>query len=170
MLKNKSHKIIRNLPRVPTTKYLSPLELSSDILFSGYRPITYPMTENPLIKNCDSTASDTNELFKTSINHSSDTIPTMSGRYGTGGIETGGVNGVWKYNPRIPSKLLNIYIWGASSMGMEYYPEWLNVPKDVAMKLRPFQVKWLDKTYGSVPKRYSLESANANKNFGRTWK
>lgn len=40
--------VFRTLPRVPTTRFLESQRLSSDILYSGYRPVMYPVRENPL--------------------------------------------------------------------------------------------------------------------------
>ncbi|CCF59404.1 hypothetical protein KAFR_0G03710 [Kazachstania africana CBS 2517] len=41
--------LCKNLPRVPTTKYLDKSKLKIDILYNGYRPVLYPMKENPLL-------------------------------------------------------------------------------------------------------------------------
>ena len=141
MLKRRSSDIFRSLPKVPTTQYLEPAELTRDILYSGYRPVIYPVKENPLFKETgwktqrlrEEPGSDT---ALTAAKESSKNA--MAGPQGTGGIGSGGVNGTWRYNPRIPSKLLPFSLWSSTSMAMEYHPEWLAVPRTVVNKLRPF--------------------------------
>ncbi|AET37479.1 Sue1p Ecym_1233 [Eremothecium cymbalariae DBVPG len=51
MVKGKPLEILRHLPRVPTTQYLSLEELRTDIFFSGYRPMVYPVKQNPLFRS-----------------------------------------------------------------------------------------------------------------------
>ncbi|CCH60794.1 hypothetical protein TBLA_0D02940 [Henningerozyma blattae CBS 6284] len=46
-----SKSVLRDLPRVPTTEYLENTRLYNDIFFSGYRPVMYPVKENPLFRN-----------------------------------------------------------------------------------------------------------------------
>ncbi|KAM3162076.1 Protein SUE1, mitochondrial [Lachancea thermotolerans] len=142
MLKRKSSEIFRSLPKVPTTQYLEPAELTRDILYSGYRPVIYPVKENPLFKEA---GWKTQRLRGERGARKSSTVPqssemnAMAGPLGTGGIGSGGVNGTWRYNPRIPSKLLPYNLWSCTSMAMEYHPEWLAVPRTVVNKLRPFE-------------------------------
>lgn len=140
----------RQLPRVPTTRFIPQQELTSDILFSGYRPIVSPVRENPLFQ------AKVKELSEEQNNASSSMLGArvggkeveakkpehsfMAGPNGTGGILSGGVNGTWRYNPRIPNKLLQSALWSSSAMGMEYYPEWKDVPNKVSSGLKPFQL------------------------------
>ncbi|SCV06065.1 LANO_0H21330g1_1 [Lachancea nothofagi CBS 11611] len=144
MLKRKSSEIFRTLPKVPTTQYLEPAELTRDILYSGYRPVGYPVRENPLFKEAGwkqhpkRLRNDSSEMERSArgnIEHNA-----MAGPHGNGGIGSGGVNGTWRYNPRIPSKLLPFNLWSSSSMAMEYHSEWIAVPRTVVNKLRPFDV------------------------------
>ncbi|SCU94939.1 LAME_0F10022g1_1 [Lachancea meyersii CBS 8951] len=137
MLKRKSSELFRSLPKVPTTQYLEPSELTCDILYSGYRPVGYPVRETPLGHRKLPTPSlrgTPSELAAISSAPAS-----MAGVSGNGGIGSGGVNGTWRYNPRIPSKLLPFNLWTSSSMAMECYPEWTAVPRNVVHRLRPFE-------------------------------
>ncbi|CUS21860.1 LAQU0S04e02454g1_1 [Lachancea quebecensis] len=142
MLKRKSSEIFRSLPKVPTTQYLEPAELTRDILYSGYRPVIYPVKENPLFKEAgwktQRLRSEHGVGKRSTVSKSGET-GAMAGPLGTGGIGSGGVNGTWRYNPRIPSKLLPYNLWSCTSMAMEYHPEWLAVPRTVVNKLRPFE-------------------------------
>ncbi|EDO15170.1 hypothetical protein Kpol_1017p4 [Vanderwaltozyma polyspora DSM 70294] len=146
--------IFRSLPRVPTTQFLESTTLTNDILFSGYRPITYPVKENPLFRNtgntknifgqdlvnAESNSNDASLLQEHDKNITSQEFNTLSGDRGTGGIKSGGVNGTWRFNPRVPSKLLPYSWWSTSIMGMEYYPEWKNIPRKVVKDLKPYQL------------------------------
>lgn len=133
----------RQLPRVPTTRFLSPQELTADILFSGYRPVVCPLRENPLFQakvkeietEMEESASQSGATSETEPEY-----PFMAGPNGTGGILSGGVNGTWRFNPRIPNKLLQSALWSSSAMGMEFYPEWNNVPNKVSSGLKPYQL------------------------------
>ncbi|SCV02914.1 LAMI_0H03994g1_1 [Lachancea mirantina] len=138
LAKRKNADIFRNLPKVPTTQYLEPRELTRDILYSGYRPNIYPMRENPLYKEAGKRES--RALGKSFViaGNAANQFSALAGPSGTGGISSGGVNGTWRYNPRIPAKLLPFSLWSASSMAMEYYPEWIGVPRRVVDELRPF--------------------------------
>ncbi|AEY97999.1 FAFR315Cp [Eremothecium gossypii FDAG1] len=40
----------RMLPRVPSTQHLPADKIRLDILFSRHRPLTYPVSQNPLIR------------------------------------------------------------------------------------------------------------------------
>lgn len=51
ILKNAHFYDFRSLPKVPTTQYLEARELTRDILYSGYRPVMYPVKENPLFRD-----------------------------------------------------------------------------------------------------------------------
>lgn len=145
LLKSKVGQLYRSLPRVPTTRFISAEELTSDILFSGYRPMVSPVRENPLNQVYgkeqrgdllwDMKENKGNEIQE------KEEIPFMAGPMGTGGILSGGVNGTWRYNPRIPNKLLQNALWSSSAMGMEYYPEWNEVPSKVCGELKPFQLE-----------------------------
>lgn len=167
LLKKKAGEIFRTLPKVPTTQFLEPRELTRDILFSGYRPIIYPVRENPLFKEAGlrerrRAQQAGGEQNKTSAQ---EPVPnSMAGPRGTGGVSSGGVNGTWRYNPRIPSKLLPYNLWSATSMAMEYHPEWLGVPRAVVSKLRPFDTPAAAATL-NAPQRTSgsLGDALANK-------
>lgn len=148
-LKSKAGQMYRQLPRVPTTRFLSPQELTSDILFSGYRPIVCPLRENPLfqakVKEAEAKSRQEGESqaqakAKETKDPQEEEHPFMAGPNGTGGILSGGVNGTWRYNPRIPNKLLQSALWSSSAMGMEYYPEWNAVPSKVSASLKPFQL------------------------------
>ncbi|CCE62966.1 hypothetical protein TPHA_0D03300 [Tetrapisispora phaffii CBS 4417] len=139
--------IFKNLPRVPTTRYLESTKLTNDILFSGYRPITYPVKENPLFRNINKYNNDflstqetqeKNNPVLPQKNH--EAFSVLTGEKGTGGIMSGGVNGTWKYNPTVPENLLPYNWWSTSIMGMEYYPEWNNVPRRFLKTLKPFEV------------------------------
>ncbi|SCU83907.1 LAFA_0D06656g1_1 [Lachancea sp. 'fantastica'] len=139
MLKRKSSELFRSLPKVPTTQYLEHSELTCDILYSGYRPVVYPVRETPLgHRNVPA-----GKLRKTPSEFLSSSsgisASSMAGVSGSGGIGSGGVNGTWRHNPRIPSRLLPYNLWSSSSMAMEYYPEWLGVPRSVVYGLRPFE-------------------------------
>lgn len=90
--------LFRTLPRVPTTRFLETQRLSSDILFSGYRPVMYPVRENPLF-----------------------------GR----GTKT-------EAPASLESSLPRYDLWSTTTMGLERFPEWSNVPREVVRKLQPF--------------------------------
>ncbi|SJM85136.1 related to protein SUE1, mitochondrial [Zygosaccharomyces bailii] len=136
--KSCSSDIFRSLPRVPTTQFLESRELTRDILFSGYRPVMYPVKENPLFKerrrNGELTEQQSGELRQDSEKE----YMIMAGPRGCGGIASGGVNGTWRNGARMPSKLLPYNWWSTTSMGMEFFPEWEGVPRHVMRKLRPF--------------------------------
>lgn len=142
--KSSHNDIFRKLPRVPTTQFLESRELTRDILFSGYRPIMYPVKENPLFGGRNrnggitSTAESVKILSQIETRAEQPEHTVMSGPRGCGGIKSGGVNGAWRYGPRLPNKLLPYDLWSTTTMGMEYFPEWLNVPRQVVRKLRPF--------------------------------
>lgn len=147
MIKKKSSDIFRSLPKVPTTQFLEPRELTRDILFSGYRPVTYPVKENPFFnigtqRKGPAGETSAKKEYKNGAERENEKVEhnVMAGPRGTGGIVSGGVNGTWRYNPRIPTKLLPYNLWSSSTMAMEYYPEWLNVPKTIANKLKPFDM------------------------------
>ncbi|AGO11159.1 AaceriAFR315Cp [[Ashbya] aceris (nom. inval.)] len=40
----------RRLPRVPSTQHLPADKMQLDIFFSRHRPLTYPITQNPLFR------------------------------------------------------------------------------------------------------------------------
>ncbi|CAI4054094.1 hypothetical protein SKDZ_16G4020 [Saccharomyces kudriavzevii ZP591] len=134
----------RSLPKVPTTQYLEARELTRDILYSGYRPVMYPVKENPLFrdKKRDSLqmllAPDEAPAAEAKATEKYMHKNVLFGERGTGGISSGGVNGTWKYNPTVPNELLPFNWWSTSSMGMEYFPEWKNVPSYMMRKLKPF--------------------------------
>ncbi|SCU79975.1 LADA_0B04346g1_1 [Lachancea dasiensis] len=140
MLKRKSSELFRSLPKVPTTQYLEPAELTRDILYSGYRPVIYPVRENPLFKKAGRTSHNNQNDGEHRPSKSAAEQNAMAGPHGNGGIGSGGVNGTWRYNPRIPSKLLPFNLWSSTSMAMEYHSEWIGVPRVVVNKLRPFEV------------------------------
>ncbi|QLQ79886.1 hypothetical protein HG537_0C05340 [Torulaspora globosa] len=147
--------VFRALPKVPTTQFLESRELTRDILFSGYRPVTYPVRENPLFsgrvrggealigEQVGRESSVEDEIEKPEFT-------VMSGPRGCGGIKSGGVNGTWRYGPRVPNKLVPYDLWSTTTMGMEYFPEWINVPRHVVRKLRPF-----DREAGIFKKRHT---------------
>lgn len=145
----------KRLPRVPMTQYLETAELNTDIMYNGYRPVTYPVKENPLFRHkknqksimqdfIDSTA--TSATPTTTMKHTHKGKPSavpdvntyLYGERNQGGIKTLGVNGTWKYGPKVPSNLLPFNWWSVSSLGMECYPEWNGVPREVIAKLKPF--------------------------------
>lgn len=169
----KPGKIWKRLPRVPMTQYLETPELNTDIMYSGYRPVMYPVKENPLFrhkKNQKSIMKDfigeTNTGASNKNNNDADDITTnlnikknsdtdsdtngeegkgqktinkyLFGENNQGGIKTLGINGTWKYGPRVPSSLLPFNWWSVSSLGMECYPEWNGIPREVIAKLKPF--------------------------------
>ncbi|CCD23621.1 Sue1p NDAI_0B05890 [Naumovozyma dairenensis CBS 421] len=143
--------IFRTMPKVPMTKYLETKELSQDMLYSGYRPIMYPVKENPLFRLTLKKNSSSSFPFSTTSSSSSEKKKPqqeqMKKHYDDeyGGIMTGGINGTWRYSPRIPNNLLPNKIWSMSIMGMEYYPEWKGVPFNIVKNLKPF-----DKSRGTV--------------------
>lgn len=132
------NEMYRSLPRVPTTQFLRSSELTNDILFSGYRPMTYPVKENPLFM--DRSRNNKPPVLKQQ-QETKDEFTVMTGPRGTGGIVSGGVNGTWRFNPRVPNKLLPYNIWSTSTMGMEYFPEWQNVPNNIIKKLKPYDLE-----------------------------
>lgn len=147
--------VFRALPKVPTTQFLESRELTRDILFSGYRPVMYPVKENPLFGG--RTRSSGTVLHENVGSGSSEResgveeqFDVMSGPQGCGGIGSGGVNGTWRYGPRVPNKLVPYDLWSTTTMGMEYFPEWMNVPRQVVRKLRPF-----DREAGIFKKRHT---------------
>lgn len=101
--KNSVDDVFRSLPRVPTTRFLESQRLSSDILFSGYRPVMYPVRENPL--------------------------------FGRGRAPT---KAPAVLEPRLQPKDIRYDLWSTTTMGLEKFPEWSNVPREVVRKLRPF--------------------------------
>lgn len=141
--KSSLNDVFRTLPRVPTTQFLESRELTRDILFSGYRPIMYPVKQNPLFaernRNGEIRPSTGGTNSKRRSNEdNTDNHSTLSGSRGCGGIRTGGVNGTWRYAPKLPNELMPYNLWSTTSMGMEYFPEWLNIPREMARKLKPF--------------------------------
>lgn len=144
--KSKATQMYRQLPRVPTTRFLAPQELTADILFSGYRPIVSPLRDNPLFQakvkelEVEREKNGGGKLKSKAAFASEPEHPFMAGPNGTGGILSGGVNGTWRYNPRIPNKLLQSALWSSSAMGMEFYPEWNDVPNKVSASLKPYQL------------------------------
>lgn len=142
--KSSHQDVFRMLPRVPTTQFLESRELTRDILFSGYRPVMYPVTQNPLLTERNRNGETTlvseviGERRKEEQQHNDHNYSVMAGPRGCGGIHSGGVNGTWRYSPKLPNKLLPYNIWTTTSMGMEYFPEWLNLPRQVVRKLKPF--------------------------------
>ncbi|SMN17801.1 similar to Saccharomyces cerevisiae YPR151C SUE1 Mitochondrial protein required for degradation of unstable forms of cytochrome c [Maudiozyma saulgeensis] len=133
----------KNLPKVPMTKYLERTELSKDMLYCGYRPIIYPVKQNPLFRNKENLIIDfslqdkqkLNLLNKKNIEDSND---LLFGKNNCGGISTCGVNGIWKYSPTISSNNLPLNIWNSSCMVMQIYKEWDNIPHDITKRLKPF--------------------------------
>ncbi|CAI4840179.1 BAK_1a_G0056240.mRNA.1.CDS.1 [Saccharomyces cerevisiae] len=144
ILKNAHFYDFRSLPKVPTTQYLEARELTRDILYSGYRPVMYPVKENPLFRDKKRKSLQMLLTINEKTNAEAKTIDEkkhkniLFGERGTGGIMSGGVNGTWKYNPTVPNELLPFNWWSTSSMGMEYFPEWKNVPPYMMRKLKPF--------------------------------
>ena len=132
----------KNLPKVPMTQYLEKGELSKDMLYSGYRPIMYPVKQNPLFRNKHDLMREwrgggsTAKKAQENAPHMLD--PRLFGEGGTGGIATCGVNGIWKHGPQIPDKTLPLSIWNSSCMVMEVYNEWGAVPRDVVKAIKPF--------------------------------
>lgn len=146
-----SNDIFRSLPRVPTTQFLESRELTRDILFSGYRPIMYPVKENPLFKerrrngeltNDEVRIYDKSELLQRGVQREEvgreEEHSVIAGPRGCGGIASGGASGTWRNGARLPSKLLPYSWWSTTSMGMEFFPEWEGVPRRVVRELRPF--------------------------------
>ena len=90
------------------TRYLETKQLSKEILFAGYKPIMYPVRENPLfklkIKQEDAKRENGNEkrALGSSVSH--------------------------KYKG----------IWSTSILGLQDYPEWNNVPWNNIKNLKPF--------------------------------
>lgn len=145
LFKNVHFYDFRSLPKVPTTQYLEARELTRDILYSGYRPVMYPVKENPLFRDKKKKslqmllASDEEPATMAKKATAKDEHKNvLFGERGTGGIMSGGVNGTWKYNPTVPNELLPYNWWSTSSMGMEYFPEWKDVPSYMMRKLKPF--------------------------------
>lgn len=153
----------KRLPRVPMTQYLETAELNTDIMYNGYRPVIYPVKENPLFRHkknqksimqdfIDSATTITASSATTTTTNTTGKNPSLKsnppmqpdvntylyGQKNQGGIKTLGVNGTWKYGPKVPSNLLPFNWWSVSSLGMECYPEWNGVPRDVIAKLKPF--------------------------------
>lgn len=133
------------------TKYLAKDELSKDMLYSGYRPIMYPVKENPLFRNdknlvINSMQIDNNDIEQQSQtqslinNNSSNEIRNdlLFGKDNCGGISTCGINGIWKYSPIIQKNQLPLNIWNSSCMMMQIYKEWSNIPINVIKNLKPF--------------------------------
>lgn len=140
-----SKQFFRNLPKVPMTKYLEKTELSKDMLYSGYRPIMYPVKQNPLFRNKNNLiidyskpSSDSDNNHKLNSNGASKINEKLFGLDNSGGIETCGVNGTWKYMPMIPTKFLPFNIWNCSCMVMEIYKEWEDIPQEIIKNLKPF--------------------------------
>ena len=145
-------KIWKRLPRVPMTQYLETSKLNTDIMYSGYRPVIYPVKENPLFRHKKNQQSIMNYFIdENSVNEERNPDDNndgtenrievnkyLFGENNQGGIETLGLNGTWKYGPRVPSNLLPFNWWSVSSLGMEWYPEWNGVPREVIAKLKPF--------------------------------
>lgn len=146
----KSGHIWKRLPRVPMTQYLETQELNTDIMYNGYRPVTYPVKENPLFRHKKNQTSIMQDFFVREEPSSSSSSSSSTSRsrkednkylYGEdnhGGIHTLGVNGTWKYGPKVPPNLLPFNWWSVSSVGMQYYPEWNAIPKEIISKLKPF--------------------------------
>ncbi|CCK68449.1 Sue1p KNAG_0A07960 [Huiozyma naganishii CBS 8797] len=137
--------MFRRLPKVPMTKYLETRELAKDILYSGYRPVMYPVRENPLFRNSNKLMAISHPEHDTEgtegTHRDSQTVNTeLFGNNNCGGINTLGCNGTWKYAPKIPQKMLPFNWWSASSLAMEVYPEWSSVPKHVVKGLKPFDL------------------------------
>ncbi|KAH7581637.1 SUE1 [Nakaseomyces glabratus] len=129
------NEIFRKLPKVPMTRYLENRLLSEDMLYNGYRPILYPMRENPLL--CHSNVRETHYYGESSNElQKKDEEPVnelLYGPEGRGGISTMGVRRMAD-----PSKVkLGL---SYSIMGMEYYPEWEKVPRDVVKRIKPYEV------------------------------
>lgn len=145
-----SSDIFRSLPRVPTTQFLESRELTRDILFSGYRPVMYPVKENPLFKERRRNGELTEEMesyYNSGLRHGKGNqgmekeegeYSVLAGPRGCGGIASGGVSGTWRNSAKLPSKLLPYTWWSTTSMGMEFFPEWEGVPRHVVRKLKPF--------------------------------
>lgn len=138
----------KRLPKVPMTKYLETKELKKDILFCGYKPIMYPVKENPLFRNTkiiNNILPDLNKKMNSSDKDGNkNSIPTngineeLYGFQNNGGIKSVGINGTWKFSPTIPSDMLPYNWWITSVLAMEFYPEWGNIPKEVLNRLKPF--------------------------------
>lgn len=139
----------KRLPRVPMTQYLETPELNTDIMYNGYRPLIYPVKENPLFRHkknqksimknfIDSSTTTTHNNNSSKDRNLTDINTYLYGKKNQGGIKTLGVNGTWKYGPKVPSNLLPFNWWSVSSLGMECYPEWNGVPREVIAKLKPF--------------------------------
>ena len=139
-----SKQFFKNLPKVPMTKYLEKAELTKDMLYSGYRPIMYPVKQNPLFRNkhnliLDYAGSGTGAAAKTDTTAQEHKLDErLFGKGSTGGISTCGVNGIWKHGPALPDKTLPLSIWNSSWMVMEVYKEWGAVPRDVVKVIKPF--------------------------------
>lgn len=143
--------VFRALPRVPTTQFLESRELTRDILFSGYRPVMYPVKENPLFSGRTRTGeTKSRDNSGDQQANAEQEFTVMTGPRGCGGIASGGVNGTWRYGARVPNKLVPYDLWSTTTMGMEYFPEWMNVPKQVVRKLKPF-----DREAGIFKKRHT---------------
>lgn len=127
------------------TKYLAKDELSKDMLYSGYRPIMYPVKENPLFRNdknliINSMPRDKETEQPVTENNPPDEIRNdlLFGKDNCGGISTCGINGIWKYSPIIQTNQLPLNIWNSSCMMMQIYKEWSNIPINVIKNLKPF--------------------------------
>ncbi|GAV49010.1 hypothetical protein ZYGR_0N04150 [Zygosaccharomyces rouxii] len=148
--KSCSSDIFRSMPRVPTTQFLESRELTRDILFSGYRPVMYPVKENPLFKERTRNGELTDEIqsrhnsglrqgrTQEEEKESGEEYSVIAGPRGCGGIASGGASGTWRNGAKMPSKLLPYSWWSTTSMGMEFFPEWEGVPRHVVRKLKPF--------------------------------
>lgn len=159
---NNAHSWLRSLPKVPTTRFLETEKLATDVFYAGYRPITYPMRESPFfgrrqrlpqcIRECEESGAQSGSpsarggaaggCAQAGVQaRARASYSALTGHNKTGGIETMGVNGAWRHNDaRIPASLVPYAGWCSSYMGMQYYPEWQNVPKSVVSKLRPFDL------------------------------
>lgn len=125
--------IFRKLPRVPRTKYLENRLLSEDMLYNGYRPILYPMRENPLLNHGN--VRETHYYEKPRTHAAREEVnELLYGPGGNGGISTLGV----RTHPDTGRLLIGM---SYSIMGMEYYPEWENVPHSVMKQLKPYDIK-----------------------------
>lgn len=143
---NSADSLYRSLPRVPSTQFLESTKLTNDILFSGYRPITYPVKENPLFRSSnkklkkDLVLQQETARAEAADQQEQEHFNILTGYRGTGGIMSGGVNGTWRFNPKVPSNLLPYNCWSTSVMCMEYYPEWNSIPPRVIRSLKPYSV------------------------------
>lgn len=115
------------------TKYLENRLLSEDMLYNGYRPILYPMRENPLLNHSNVRETHFYEKPKSHTDKTETEVnELLYGPDGNGGISTMGVR-----NHHIDTGKLAIGM-SYSIMGMEYYPEWEKVPHNVMKHLKPY--------------------------------